>query len=106
MENGGNEMDLSRQLKTAIATGSLLFGQRQTLDACARGDARLVLLAANCPSDYIDDLRAQLQLQPEAYCLDNVRRSMRVLVETLDSFSSLQTAQATTSMTCVLVTLK
>ena len=59
MENGGNEMDLSRQLKTAIATGSLLFGQRQTLDACARGDARLVLLAANCPSDYIDDLRAR-----------------------------------------------
>ena len=49
-------MDLSRQLKTAIATGSLLFAQRQTLDACARGDARLVLLAANCPSDYIDDL--------------------------------------------------
>ena len=36
-----------------------LFGQRQTLDACARGDARLVLLAANCPSDYIDDLRAR-----------------------------------------------
>ncbi len=52
-------MDLSRQLKLAIATGSLLFGQRQTLDACAKGDARLVLLAANCPSDYIDDLRAR-----------------------------------------------
>ena len=48
-------MDLSRQLKTAIATGSLLFGQRQTLDACARGDARLVLLAANCQPEYIND---------------------------------------------------
>ena len=52
-------MDLSRQLKTAITTGSLLFGQRQTLDACVRGDARLVVVAANCPTDYIDDLRAK-----------------------------------------------
>ena len=52
-------MDLSRQLKTAITTGSLLFGQRQTLDACARWDARLVVIAANCPTDYIDDLRAK-----------------------------------------------
>jgi ribosomal protein L30E len=30
-------MDLSRQLKNAIATGNLRFGQRQALDACARG---------------------------------------------------------------------
>ena len=30
-------MDLSRQLKNAIATGDLRFGQRQALDACARG---------------------------------------------------------------------
>ena len=52
-------MDLSRQLKTAKTTGSLLFGQRQTLGACARGEARLVVVAANCPSDYIDDLRAK-----------------------------------------------
>ena len=53
------KMDLSRQLKTAITTGSLLFGQRQTLGACARGDARLVVIAANCPTEYIDDLRAK-----------------------------------------------
>ena len=52
-------MVLSRQLKTAITTGSLLFGQRQTLEACARGDARLVVIAANCPTDYIDNLRAK-----------------------------------------------
>ena len=32
---------------------------RQTLDACAKGDARLILLAANCPTDYINDLRAR-----------------------------------------------
>ena len=37
-------MDLSRQLKNAIATGNLLFGQRQANDACAKGEAKLVLL--------------------------------------------------------------
>ena len=73
MENGGKKMDLSRQLKLAIATGSLLFGQRQTLDACAKGDARLVL-PANCPSDYIDDLRAR---HPEVTCSSSTCRKSR-----------------------------
>ncbi len=51
-------MDLSRQLKNAIATGQLLFGQRQTKDACANGKAKLVILAANCPDEYITGLKA------------------------------------------------
>ncbi len=59
MENGGIKMDISRQLKIAINTGKMLFGQRQTVDACSRGDAKLVILAANCPQDYIDDLHAR-----------------------------------------------
>ena len=56
-------MDISRQLKVASATGNLLYGQRQAMDACARGDAKCVILAANCPQDYIDDLAAK---HPEA----------------------------------------
>ena len=52
-------MDISRQLKIASATGKLLFGQRQAIDACAKGDAKCVILAANCPQDYIDDLAAK-----------------------------------------------
>jgi large subunit ribosomal protein L30e len=51
-------MDLSRQLKNAIATGNLLFGQRQTKDACANGSAKMVILAANCPEEYSTALRA------------------------------------------------
>ena len=51
-------MDLSRQLKNAIATGNLRFGQRQALDACARGEAKVILFAANCPSEFIDELHA------------------------------------------------
>ena len=52
-------MDLSRHLKTAASTGRLLYGQRQTLDACAAGDARLVIVAANCPQAYLDGLAAK-----------------------------------------------
>ena len=51
-------MDLSRQLKNAIATGNLRFGQRQALDACARGEAKVVIFAADCPNEFIDELHA------------------------------------------------
>ncbi|MEL0100642.1 MAG: 50S ribosomal protein L30e [Euryarchaeota archaeon] len=52
-------MDISRQLKIANSTGKLLFGQRQAVDACARGEAKCVILAANCPQEYIDNLSAK-----------------------------------------------
>ena len=52
-------MDLSRQLKIASATGKLLYGQRQAVDACAKGEAKCVILAANCPQDYVDNLVAK-----------------------------------------------
>ena len=51
-------MDLSRQLKNAIATGNLLFGQRQAKDACAEGNAKMIIIAANCPEEYTTALRA------------------------------------------------
>ncbi len=52
-------MDLARQLKNAISSGDLLFGQRQTMSACNSSDARMVIIAANCPIDYIEDLRSR-----------------------------------------------
>ena len=52
-------MDLVRQLKTAMSSGTLLLGQNQTADACATGDAELVIFAANCPQDFIDDLTSR-----------------------------------------------
>ena len=49
-------MDLARQLKQSMSTGSILFGQRQTMSACLKGDARLIIVAANCPVNYISEL--------------------------------------------------
>ena len=52
-------MDLSRQLKNAIATGNIRFGQRQELVACSRGESKIIILAANCPTEFADDLHAR-----------------------------------------------
>lgn len=52
-------MDISRQLKNAIATGNLRFGQRQAVGACAAGEVKIIILAANCPNEFVDDLHAR-----------------------------------------------
>ena len=52
-------MDLSRQLKNAISSGTLLFGQNQTVANCVSGKARMVILAANCPPDFISDIKSR-----------------------------------------------
>lgn len=51
-------MDIIKQLKTAIKNGTLLFGQNQTATACAHGEAKLVILAANCPLEYVEELHS------------------------------------------------
>ena len=49
-------MDLTRNLKQALSTGKVIFGQRETMGACSKGDARLVLVAANCPEAFPSDI--------------------------------------------------
>tara|TARA_A100001037_G_scaffold161290_1_gene145227 strand:- start:47 stop:346 length:300 start_codon:yes stop_codon:yes gene_type:complete len=50
-------MDIVRQLKNALGSGKLLLGQNETAKACANGDAKLVIFAANCQKDYVTDLK-------------------------------------------------
>ena len=50
-------MDIARQLKQGISTGRIVFGQRQTSSQCSKGDAKLILVASNCPESFIDELR-------------------------------------------------
>lgn len=40
-------------------SGKVLFGQKQTVDACAKGEARLIILAVNCPQTWIDEIHAR-----------------------------------------------
>ncbi len=50
-------MDMPRQLKNAINTGDVVFGQRQTSSHCSKGEAKMVLVAANCPESYVNNVR-------------------------------------------------
>ncbi len=56
MRHRGEKMDLTRNLKQALSTGTIIFGQRETMGACSRGDARLVLVAANCPEKFLTEI--------------------------------------------------
>lgn len=48
--------DLAGALRTAAETGRVVFGVREVRKAVDRGEARLVVVATNCPDDA---LRAQ-----------------------------------------------
>lgn len=44
-------MDINRELQIAIRTGKVFLGTKRTLKALKRGEAQLVIYAANCPEE-------------------------------------------------------
>ena len=46
-------IDIGRALKSAITTGQVEFGVGQTEKAVKSGKAQMVVLARNCPSDFL-----------------------------------------------------
>ena len=53
-------MDVQRSLRTAVSSGKVLIGADQAHKAIGRGEAKLVILATNCPaSDSIRDAATQ-----------------------------------------------
>jgi large subunit ribosomal protein L30e len=44
-------MDVQRSLRTAVQSGKVLIGADQAAKAIARGEAKLVILANNCPAN-------------------------------------------------------
>lgn len=42
--------DITKSLRSAISTGKVLIGARQTIDAVKSGKAKMVVLAQNCPN--------------------------------------------------------
>ncbi len=43
-------MDVERALKTAVSTGDVRLGTNMAMKAVKEGKAKLVVIAANCPS--------------------------------------------------------
>ena len=44
------QIDIDLQIRNAIKTGDVRIGSRQVLRACEKGEARLLVLSHNCPS--------------------------------------------------------
>ena len=59
MSDVGENMDVVKQIKSAMNSGGLLFGQNQAKGACQKGDAKLIILAANCPEEYVSSIKSE-----------------------------------------------
>jgi len=46
-------VDIGRALKTAVTTGKVVFGVQQTEQAVKSGEAKMVVISANCPSEFL-----------------------------------------------------
>jgi large subunit ribosomal protein L30e len=46
-------IDLGRALKTAISTGKVVFGVQQAEKAVKSGEAKLLVVSNNCPSEFL-----------------------------------------------------
>lgn len=51
-------MDLSRTLRTATRTGKVLFGIEQAKGAIEKKEAKLIVLAKNCPATELREQKA------------------------------------------------
>ena len=49
-------MDIVREIQTAVRTGKVIFGSRETITAVANGKAKLVIIASNAPQEVKRDL--------------------------------------------------
>ncbi len=55
-------VDLARELKVALNTGKVVLGTRQTIKAILRGEAKLVVVAANAPPSIKSDVEYYAKL--------------------------------------------
>ncbi len=56
-------MNIDRALQVAVKTGKVLIGSNETLKAVKRGQAKLVILASNCPKH----VRAEVETKVKTF---------------------------------------
>ena len=62
-------VDLTRALKTVVATGKTKFGLEETKRSIAAGTAKLIVVAENCPDKEL--LKSSLNVKRVVYPGDN-----------------------------------
>jgi len=54
--------DISKAVRMAVDTGKVKFGTRDGVKAALKGDAKLILLSGNCPSETRADIERHAKL--------------------------------------------
>ncbi len=55
-------MSLNQLIASAVSTGKCKIGAKSSIDALREGEAKLIVVAANCPRDERDDIERYAQL--------------------------------------------
>ena len=55
-------MSLNQPIASAVSTGTCKIGAKSSITAVKKGEAKLVVVAANCPKDERDDIERYAQL--------------------------------------------
>ena len=65
-------MDINKALRTAITTGKVYFGIEESKKALKKGEAKLIIVSLNCPSDFRDNLGKQKKISTYNFNGSNV----------------------------------
>ncbi|AEA47354.1 50S ribosomal protein L30e [Archaeoglobus veneficus] len=52
------KVDIEKALRKALKTGRVYLGSKRTLKALKSGEAKLVVVAMNCPEDVMERIRS------------------------------------------------
>jgi large subunit ribosomal protein L30e len=55
-------MSLNQPIASAVSTGECKIGAKSSIDAVKKGEAKLVVVAANCPKNEAEDIKRYAQL--------------------------------------------
>ncbi len=55
-------MSLNQPIASAVSTGKCRIGAKSSISSIKKGEAKLVIVAANCPKDEYEDITRYAQL--------------------------------------------
>jgi large subunit ribosomal protein L30e len=60
-------MDFNTSLRRAIKTGKVILGQNETKENIEQKKAQLVVIAANCPKDFVEYISGNDQVKTHTF---------------------------------------
>jgi large subunit ribosomal protein L30e len=57
-----HKMSLNQPIASAVSTGKCKIGVKSSISSIKKGEAKLVVVAANCPKNELDDIQRYAQL--------------------------------------------